>query len=140
MNSQRHFFHPLSLGVIGSLLGTAVSPGTLLVNLDPAIALYDSDVKGIVNDAGNGPADTTGGHASGIPLLDTAEHVNGFTFNIAFTPLAADLTGTRLLIEIGATSNGSGLYLVDGVPTFVGKQGSNDATLPTSLNDTTLNT
>ncbi|RYD23940.1 MAG: hypothetical protein EOP88_02225, partial [Verrucomicrobiaceae bacterium] len=43
-------------------------------------------------------------------------------------------------IEVGATSNGSGLYLVDGVPTFIGKQGATDAALPTSLNDTTLNT
>ncbi|MCA1480820.1 hypothetical protein, partial [Bradyrhizobium sp. NBAIM08] len=50
------------------------------------------------------------------------------------------LNGTRLLIEIGGTSSGSGLYLVNGVPTFIGKQGASDAALPTGLNDTALNT
>lgn len=133
--------HTAMLGGLSLLAGTAVSHADILVLLPPASALYDSSTNpnGVVNDGGNGPADGAA-HLSGIPVLDTAEHANGFTFNIAFIPTAADLTGTRLLIEVGATSNGSGLYLVEGVPTFIGKQGASDAALPTSLNDTTLNT
>ncbi|MDB6079357.1 MAG: LamG protein, partial [Akkermansiaceae bacterium] len=130
---------------IAAIHGIVLSPASsaILVNLDPATALYDSDVKGIVNDAGNGPG--TANNKSGVPLIDddpanTHRHELGFTFNVAFAPLAEDLAGTRLLIEIGATSNGSGLYLIDGVPTFVGKQGSGDAQVPSSLNDATLPT
>lgn len=135
------FSRAVAFGGFGLLSATAASRANILVNLDPAAASirYDSDVRGIVNDGGSGPGDPAG-HLSQIPVLDTAEHAFGFTFNIAFIPTAADLAGTRLLIEIGGTSNGSGLYLVDGVPTFIGKQGATDAALPTSLNDTTLNT
>jgi hypothetical protein len=133
------FSRAVALGGFGLLSATTVSRATILVSLDPATALYDSNIRGVVNDGGSGPGDPAG-HLSGIPVLDTAEHPNGFTFNIAFVPNAADLTGTRLLIEIGGTSNGSGLYLVDGVPVLIGKQGATDAALPTSLTDTTLNT
>lgn len=139
MNASRKFLHAVTLASVSPFFGATTSHAAILVNLSSIPPLYDSDVKGIVNDGGNGPGEPAG-HASGIPALDTAEHVNGFTFNITFNPTAADLAGTRLLIEIGGTSNGSGLYLVDGVPTFIGKQGANDAALPTSLNDTTLNT
>ncbi|RYD49538.1 MAG: hypothetical protein EOP85_01420, partial [Verrucomicrobiaceae bacterium] len=137
--NQSSFYRAIALGGIGLLSTAAISRATILVDLNPASALYDSDIRGVVNDGGSGPGDPAG-HLSGIPALDTAEHPLGFTFNIAFIPTAADLTGTRLLIEIGGTSNGSGLYLVDGVPTLIGKQGATDAALPTSLNDTTLNT
>lgn len=135
------FSRAVAFGGIGLLAATTATRANILVSLTPADTSlrYDSNVRGVVNDGGSGPADLEG-HLSGIPVLDTAEHALGFTFNISFIPTAADLTGTRLLIEVGATSNGSGLYLVDGVPTFIGKQGANDAALPTSLSDTTLNT
>ncbi|MES2921842.1 MAG: LamG-like jellyroll fold domain-containing protein [Verrucomicrobiota bacterium] len=139
MNTPRNLLNAATLATAIPFLGTAISQASILVNLDPATALYDSDIKGVVNDGGSGPADGAA-HLSGIPVLDTPEHSNGFTFNIAFSPTTADLSGTRLLIEIGATSNGSGFYLVNGVPTFVSKQGASDAALPTGLNDTTLNT
>ncbi|GAA5129477.1 hypothetical protein JIN84_03390 [Luteolibacter yonseiensis] len=141
MHAPRNFFNVLTLATALPFLGTADSEAEILVNLTPAdlSLLYDSNVVGVVNDGGSGPADVAG-HLSKIPVLDTAEHVKGFTFNIEFVPTAADLNGTRLLIEVGATSNGSGLYLINGVPSFVGKQGASDAALPTGLNDTTLNT
>ncbi|MEK7949592.1 LamG domain-containing protein [Luteolibacter soli] len=130
----------LRLAILAAGLGTSLSNGAILVSLDPSTALYDSNIKGIVNDGG------TAGSQSGIPVLGDTEHVKGLTFNIAFTPTAADLdravpadARTVLLIEIGGTSNGFGLYLIDGVPTVLSKQGSNDATLPASLNDTSLN-
>lgn len=116
------------LALIFLFAATLPLSSSVLMRLDPATAAYD----GLAVDDGG----TTGG-SSGIsqPVL-----ANGFTFNITFTPTAADLSGTVLLMEIGGTSNGSGLYLIDGVPTFISKQGSNDATLPTSLNDTSLPT
>jgi hypothetical protein len=90
----------------------------LLINRDPAIARYDG---GAVDD-GN----TTGG-VSGIPA---ASFSSGFAFNLEFTPAADDLTGTVLLMEIGGTASGTGLFLVEGVPTFVSKQGSADDRIP----------
>lgn len=116
-----------------------VAHAAILVDLDPATALYDSNVKGIVDDGG------TAGSKSDIPVLGDPEHLKGATFNIAFTPTAADIdrsipanAKTVLLFEIGGSSNGIGLYLIDGVPTVLSKQGSNDQTVPANLNDTTL--
>jgi hypothetical protein len=122
---------------IGYLLAfTGYSAGEILVNLDPSTALYDSAVKGVVNDGGFGPG--SAGNLSGVPALGAAHLSSGFTFNIAFTPADRDLIGTILLIEIGGTANGSGLYLVDGVPTLISKQGSSDRARPDSLHDTAL--
>ncbi|BCU78083.1 LamG domain-containing protein [Luteolibacter sp. LG18] len=134
MIRSSHRWLPATLG-----LGWAAAHGAILVDLDPATALYDSNVKGLVDDGG------TAGSKSGIPALGDPEHLKGATFNIAFTPVAADLervtptaAKTVLLFEIGGSSNGFGLYLIDGVPTVLSKQGSNDQTVPASLNDTTL--
>lgn len=123
MNYPSFALKALVLGLLAPHLNASI-----LVNLDPTLAIYNG---GVVNDAG------AAGSQSGIPTI--TNYATGFTFNIEFTPVASDLVGTKLLIEIGGTSNGSGLYLVEGVPTFIGKQGSNDATVPSSLNDTSLN-
>lgn len=138
-SSRRSSYYVSRFAAAATLLATVTSKGAVLVGLDPATALYDSDVKGIVDDGG------TAGSQSGVPVLGDTEHVKGATFNIAFTPVAADLeratptaARTVLLIELGGTSNGIGLYLVDGVPTLLSKQGSNDVTVPASLNDTSL--
>ncbi len=112
--------------LLPSLLSCATLHAAILVELDPVTADYD----GVAVDDG-----ATAGGVSGIGVPTLAD---GFAFNLTFTPDVADLSGTVLLMEIGGTSNGSGLYLVDGVPTFIGKQGTNDAALPASLNDTTL--
>ena len=56
----------------------------------------------------------------------------------AVMPSAADPPGTALLMEVGGTSNGTGFYPIDGVPTFISRQRSDSSTVPTSLNDTTL--
>ncbi|WP_145246992.1 type 2 periplasmic-binding domain-containing protein [Aeoliella mucimassa] len=80
-----------------------------------------------------GPADIAGESdfgANGRQLADEFNGLNGFdagwTMNTTFTPVAADLaTGeTRLLMEIGGTSNGTGLWLLDGVPTLALKTGA----------------
>ncbi|MEM6331903.1 MAG: PEP-CTERM sorting domain-containing protein [Planctomycetota bacterium] len=49
---------------------------------------------------------------------------DNLTLNVTFTPTAADLTGSVRLFEVGAESNGSGLFLIDGVPVFVSKANS----------------
>ncbi|VGO13309.1 hypothetical protein PDESU_01865 [Pontiella desulfatans] len=102
------------------------TPPVLLVGLDPALAAYDG---GAVDDGGSG------GSASGItqPVLE-----NGFAFNVTFIPSTADSNGTVMVAEIGGTSNGSGIYLVNGVPTFISKQGSSDGVVQDSLADTGL--
>lgn len=133
--SSRWSFKPGST-LLALLAIPSLSSAEILVNLDPAAALYDSDVKGVVNDNGEGP--TSASNRSGVPALGASHHALGYTFNIAFTPVSQDLTGTVLLIELGATSNGTGLYLVNGVPTLIGKQGSSDKGLPASLSDTAL--
>ncbi|MCW1923121.1 LamG domain-containing protein [Luteolibacter arcticus] len=132
---RTHHHHSLRLAIIAAGLGAGVSHAAVLPN--PTAALYDSNLKGLANDGG------TGGSQSGITALDDSHHVQGLTFSIAFTPTATDLdvpanARTVLLIEIGGTSNGFGLYLVDGVPTVLSKQSSNDVTVPASLNDTSL--
>ena len=101
------------------LLPLAATAG-VIVNLNPATALYDG---GPVNDKQQ-PAPGSSSCVS-IPVPE-----NGFTFNLEFSPAAADLSGTVLLMEIGNTANGTGLFLVNGVPTFVSKQGSADANQP----------
>ena len=106
------------LAVVAAFVCVPTARAAILINRDPAIARYDG---GAVDD-GN----TTGG-VSGIPA---ASFSSGFAFNLEFTPAAADLTGTVLLMEIGGTASGTGLFLVEGVPTFVSKQGSADDRIP----------
>ncbi len=117
MKTQKLLLWTATLGL--SLLPLAGS-AAVLVNLNPATALYDG---GPVNDRQQ-PAPAS---SSCIPA---AGPENGFTFNLEFIPAASDLTGTVLLMEIGHTANGTCLLLVNGVPTFVSKQGSADANQP----------
>lgn len=91
----------------------------LLVGLPYSQAVYDTSQVGETNVP--------------VPALPS-----GLTFHIAVRPVAEDLSGTVLLMEIGGNSNGSGLYLIDGVPSFIQKQNSSDAAVPVSVNDTEL--
>ncbi len=100
------------------------------LSLSASSLLYNG---GVVDDGG------TGGSQSGVPALGDTEHLDGFTANIAFTPTAGDLAGGAvLLMELGGTSNGFGLYLVNGVPTLLMKQSSSDGVLPDDFSDTAL--
>ncbi|MEM6458471.1 MAG: PEP-CTERM sorting domain-containing protein [Planctomycetota bacterium] len=54
-------------------------------------------------------------------------NADNFTLNITFTPTSNDLTGSVRLFEVGAESNGTGLFLIDGVPVFVSKANSGAA-------------
>ncbi|MEI8040892.1 MAG: discoidin domain-containing protein [Verrucomicrobiota bacterium] len=106
-----------SIGALTLALPIALQ-AAVIVNLNPSTASYNG---GVVDDGG------VTGSQSGIGFATTG---NGLTFNIEFSPAADDLSGTVLLVEIGGTANGTGLYLVDGVPTFVSKQGSGDVRVP----------
>ncbi|WAC21512.1 hypothetical protein OVA24_08960 [Luteolibacter sp. SL250] len=132
---KKHRF--LYLAAVFAASWSVPASAEILVGLDPATSLYDSEGKGIVNDGNVQPP----GNPSGVPLIDNAGtylHSSGFTFNARFTPAASDLTGTKLLVEIGGNSSGSGIYLIGGVPTLLSKQGGQTTTHPDSLNDAAL--
>lgn len=104
------------------LLAASTAQAAVLVSdLNTASAVYDG-----------GTISTVGG---GVAQPDLAA---GHTFNVEFTPLAADVTGTVLLLEIGGTANGTGLYLINGVLSYLTKHNSGDPFTPDSLNDTSL--
>ncbi len=63
----------------------------------------------------------------GSGLSDNA----GFAIDIDFTPTAADLTGTVRIWEIGGSSNGSSILLVDGIPHLLSKAGGSPGDAPT---------
>jgi len=89
----------------------------------------------------DGRADDDSTHdldATGPALNQTA----GFSLELEFIPQAADLVGTVQLWEIGGSSNGSAVLLVDGVPHLLSKangvaadQPTDDTTVPGSFND-----
>ena len=98
------------------LFTSALSGLALLVSLSAnATLIVDLDV----GDANYAGGVTPAGGVSVAPTTQTA----GMTFNITFTPTAADLTGLVTLMEIGGQSNGTALYLLDGVPVFLSKTG-----------------
>ena len=83
----------------------------------------------------DGRPDSTGAldlDATGPPLNAGA----GFSVQIKFIPQAADLTGSVLVWEIGGTSNGSHILLINGVPHVLSKAGGSPANVPTD--DTTV--
>ena len=122
-----------------ALTFAATANAEILVGLSPDLpsALYDSDKKGFVSDGNVQPP----ANPSGVPVIGTTGAnllSSGFTFNVTFTPVASDLNGTKILIELGGNSNGTGLYLIGGVPTLLSKQGAQTTTTPDGLNDRTL--
>ena len=88
-----------------------------LTNLDPVNALFEGDEDELSTLAG-GPGN------NGLALGGATTTADGFTYNIEFAPDPADLSGLVLLMEIGGTTNGAGLFLIDGVPTLALKTGA----------------
>ena len=88
-----------------------------LTDLDPVNALFQGDEDSLSTLAG-GPGN------NGLDLKAATDIAAGFTYNIDVTPDTADLDGLVLLMEIGGTTNGVGLYLIDGVPTLALKTGA----------------
>jgi len=102
--------------------------GVNLTDLSAGTAQYDG---GAIN-TGNASHPTV---PTPIPVQNLAL---GHTMNVAFTPTVADLSGTVLLMELGGSANGSGLYLYNGELFYTTKQASSDNFIADSLNDTIL--
>lgn len=111
---SRLFIVSLVIGVMAS----CVQAGEIVPGLDDSTALADY----IVARAGT---DT-----------DTADITSGqLTLAARFSPDASQLAGGPfIVIEIGGTTNGTGLYLGDGDLIFASKN-SNQSGLPESMND-----
>jgi len=110
------------LALVSCLAAAVQADADIIVtNLDPVSAVYD----------GTNVA-TIGG---GVPQPTLA---NGHAFNIEFTPTGADVANTVLLMEIGGTANGTGLYLINGVLAYLTKQNADDSQVASGLDDTFL--
>ncbi|MGE4490636.1 MAG: family 43 glycosylhydrolase, partial [Kiritimatiellales bacterium] len=105
----------------------AAAIGSPLVQPGSRVALYD----------GGSTEDLSSTAVPQLHAVDTPapELADGCTFSVDFVPAESDLNGTCLLMEIGALLNGTGLYLVDGVPVFICKISSKAAKQPQSLED-----
>ncbi|MDF2377692.1 MAG: Ig-like domain-containing protein, partial [Verrucomicrobiales bacterium] len=106
------------------------APGAgVIIDLDP-ITVTDPDTASVVVVSElpfiNFPDVQSGASFnSGFTSPDTAR---GFSFEIKFTPEEADVTpggsgseNRRILFEIGGSSNGTGIYLIEGIPHFISK-------------------
>lgn len=102
------------------------------MDLLPADARFDSLTDN---------ADGTGGFAAGDPGGANAQ---GLTFNVTFTPTAADLdpvvnplvsSNAMNILEVGGDANGSGLYLFDGELHFISKMNGGVGNVPNLFND-----
>ncbi len=105
-------------------LTVSLAQGALIVNLDPALARFDS-----LTDADDG----VGGFGAGAPTA-----ANGLAFNVTFTPAAGDLDSNTLavnIMEIGGDANGSGLYLLGGELHFLSKMNGTGANAVGTFND-----
>lgn len=98
----------------------------------PALGIIPAHAAIVVSGLG-APAHTSSGGTATVATTAS----QGMTMNLTFTPQASDLTGTVLLAEIGGTSNGSGIYLINGQVAVLSKSGfASGAGFQTSLNDT----
>lgn len=97
------------------------TPNDIIVPLNPNEALYSGG--------------DTSSFADNSTVVANPVHTRGLTFNIAFAPDATDLAANKtvLLMEVGGSQNGSGLYLVDGVPVFISKQNGLATDTPTDF-------
>ena len=75
-------------------------------------------------------------HEDSLALLPDPDADAGFAIDLTFQPSGFDDFGTVRVAEIGGTGNGTGIYLIDGIPHFVSKMNSVAADIPSSLNDT----
>ena len=104
------------------------------VDLDDIVV---TDPNDSVVTTGQGPQyDYPGTHGDSLLLAPDPDTDAGFAFDITFQPSGFDDFGTVRVAEIGGTSNGTGIYLIDGIPYFVSKMNSAPADLPSGLNDT----
>ena len=130
----------------GTVLEQVISGvGNVLVG-DIVVTDADADYDSVVTTAGtalfqtNGIGNTTvysDGRATAGATHDVdstgpaLSDVAGFSVEIDFIPQAADLTGIVQVWEIGGSSNGTSIHLVDGVLHLLSKAGGTPANAPT---------
>ncbi|MEM6552619.1 MAG: PEP-CTERM sorting domain-containing protein [Planctomycetota bacterium] len=100
-----------------TLFGSALAAVGSLAFVSHASAALLIENPGDLTQVSNVTSAGSGGNAG-------FSNADNFTLNITFTPTADDLTGSVRLFEVGAESNGTGLFLIDGVPVFVSKANS----------------
>ncbi|BCX49454.1 hypothetical protein HAHE_33620 [Haloferula helveola] len=116
--------------------GTSVEPAFIYRGLVNEVSFGDG-FTGLDNS--QNAAAQAGGSESGFVLSPNPSEPDGFSLEISFTPRAADVVGGgnhRHVWDLGGTANGTGLYLIDGIPYLVSKMNTNGAAAPVSLNDT----
>jgi hypothetical protein len=100
--------------------------GTTNIGISPPVTIGDPDgLFSTIN-----PVFATGGPAS-VAITDPGVGT-GFVVTLAFTPSASDVAASaqRVVWEIGGTSNGHGIYLLDGVPYLLGKMDTTPDQIP----------
>lgn len=128
---------------------THVVVGTGTVPLDDIVVTDDDDAETSLETGTVAMFEFTG--ATNVTVFDSAlvkpdddssftltpalTAAAGFQIEIVATPAASDLTGSVQLWEIGGTSNGSGVYLVDGVPHLMVKANGTAGDSPTDSGD-----
>lgn len=97
-----------------------------------AVALTETGVNAgtIVSSLNDGDALQTFGTSSALATNTSETLANGLTLAIDYTPTVGDIGASEapapvLLLEIGNSGAGSGIYLVNGGYWFVSKQGGN---------------
>ncbi len=109
----------LIAGLVGGLMASCLQAGDIVPNLDDSTALADYTAARAGLDG------------------DTTDITSGqITLAARFNPAVSQATGGPfIVIEIGGTSNGTGLYLGNGNLIFAAKN-ANQHGLPDSMNDT----
>lgn len=100
-------------------------------------AIFGDGFTGLGDDSGNDSA-TGDGTQSGFAISPDPNDAAGFSLDLVFTPRTADVVGGgnyRHVWDIGGTSNGSGIYLIDGALYFISKMNTNGAASPGGLNN-----
>jgi hypothetical protein len=133
---------PVASNLVQALSLTVINPGTMAQLDDIVVSDSNHVTSSTLNTA-------TGAHMD-HPAVDAAVSFVGVdpsdglgaSWEVLFTPSAADVAiggvGTenrRMLVNWGGSSNGSGIYLIEGIPYFIAKMNTNAAASDATLND-----
>ena len=111
-----------------------ISYGAGPVDLEDIVVTDPND--SVVTTAESPQYDFPATHGDALDLAPDPDTDAGFAIELTFTPGGFDDFGTVRVAEIGGTSNGTGIYLIDGTPYFVGKMDSSADDIPSGLTDT----
>ncbi|GAA5479049.1 LamG-like jellyroll fold domain-containing protein [Haloferula helveola] len=112
------------------VLDTDSNRSTVVAGSEPLFR-YKDNVAVFSDGRPNGDADMDLDSDTGGSTLNAGA---GFSVELGFLPQTADLTGTVVVFEVGGSSNGSAILLVDGIPHLLSKAGSGSGSEPTDDN------